>query len=42
MAFNADVLAMVQQNFRWPVKALYTLRRAAPQGLKNLWRVARD
>lgn len=34
--FNADILALVQANFSWPVRALYTLRRRAPQGLKNI------
>ncbi len=34
-AFNADVLGLVQRNFSLPVAALYTLRRRAPQGLKD-------
>ena len=34
-AFNADVLGLVQRHFSWPVAALYTLRRRAPQGAKQ-------
>ena len=37
-AFNADVLGLVQRHFSAPVRALYTLRRRAPQSLKNRWK----
>ena len=36
--FNTDILGLVQSNFSWPVRALYTLRRRIPQSVKNLLR----
>lgn len=40
--FNAEVLGLVQQNFSWPVAALYTLRRRAPRGIKQVLRRSRS